>query len=185
MTESRDTPTLRPGSGRAVVLVGHGGVPTDYPRAKVRRLMTLEAERQSRGLPMTDEERTLDAGLRHFPRTPRTDPYQAGLECLGRALAELLPGQPLLLAYNEFCAPSVPEAVESAIAAGASEVVLLSSMMTPGGSHSEVEIPALVAELTRAHPGVSIRYAWPFDVREVARLMAAQVTRFRGRAAAE
>jgi sirohydrochlorin cobaltochelatase len=185
VTDPNEAHTVRPGCRRAVVLVGHGGVPTDFSRAKVRRLMTLEGERRSSGRPMSDEECALDAELRSHPRTPRTDPYQAGLECLAGALRTRLPDAALYLAYNEFCAPSVPEAVERAIAAGAEDVVLLSSMMTPGGSHSEVEIPELVAELQQAHPEVSIRYAWPFDVREVAALMAAQVARFAQRIAAE
>jgi sirohydrochlorin cobaltochelatase len=161
-----------------VVLVGHGAVPKDYPRSRVRRLLTLEAERLASGAPISDEERELDRELRDHPRTPETDPYKAGLECLAYALWQRLSDQRLYVAYNEFCAPSVPDAVQQAIDAGAHEVILLSSMMTPGGSHSELEIPELVEELSRVHPEVPIRYAWPFDVGAIADLMAGQVACF-------
>lgn len=177
-TDPRELPTLRPGASAAVVLVGHGGVPSDFPREKVRRLMALESERRARGLPPGDEERALDEALRSHPRTEQTDPYKAGLEKLARALESRLFGSRLYLAYNEFCAPSVPEAVGRAVADGAREVVVLSSMLTPGGSHAEVEIPELVAELSRTHSHVSIRYAWPFDLASVAALMADQVAKF-------
>jgi sirohydrochlorin cobaltochelatase len=61
-------------SGRAVVLVGHGGVPRDYPRDRLLRLRGLEARRRATGAPVSVEEAALDAELRHWPRTPATDP---------------------------------------------------------------------------------------------------------------
>jgi len=185
MTEAPNRLAQKPTHPVAVVLVGHGGVPADYPRERVRRLMTLEARRQAEGSPMTEEERQLDAELRNHPRTDATDPYQAGLEQVAAVLRSHLPEHRVSVAYNEFCAPSVPDAVEEAIASGAREVVLLSSMMTPGGSHSEVEIPALVDELRARYRGAVIRYAWPFDLHAIAELMAAQVARFAAAEAAE
>jgi sirohydrochlorin cobaltochelatase len=50
-------------------------------------------------------------------------------------------------------------------------------MLTPGGVHSEVEIPTALGELRRTHPSVRFDYAWPFDLDAVARLLAAQVAR--------
>jgi sirohydrochlorin cobaltochelatase len=148
---------------RAVILVGHGGVPRDFPREKVRRLMMLERQRHVTGDPMGEEEASLDREIRNHPRTPENDPYREGLERLADALRGKLQ-VPLFVAYNEFCAPSVPDAARQAIAAGARELVLVSSMMTPGGSHSEEEIPALVEGLRREHPHIRMLYAWPFDL---------------------
>ena len=51
-------------------------------------------------------------------------------------------------------------------------------MFTPGGSHSEVEIPEALATLRRKHPEIILRYAWPFDLDRVAGLMADQLQRF-------
>jgi sirohydrochlorin cobaltochelatase len=160
---------------KGVVLIGHGGVPRDYPREKLARLRRLEAERRARGGRMSAEEEMLDEHIRRWPRTPQTDPYQAGLEAVGRALAPLVGDARLVLAYNEFCAPGIAEAVDSLVRDGASEIVLATSMVTPGGSHAELEIPEEARRLQELHPGVRIRYAWPYDLEAVAQLVARQV----------
>jgi sirohydrochlorin cobaltochelatase len=51
-------------------------------------------------------------------------------------------------------------------------------MITPGGSHSEVEIPEILDDLRPRHPGIELRYAWPFDLQLVANTLAEQVRRF-------
>jgi len=93
-------------------------------------------------------------------------------------LKAALNGDLFAIAYNEFCAPTLEEAVETLIAAGAREIRVVSSMFTPGGSHSEVEIPETLAHLRGKHPGIDLRYAWPFDLKQVASMLAAQLTRF-------
>lgn len=163
---------------RGAVLVGHGGIPTDFPRERVSRLKALESKRRANGHPMCSEELELEQSLRSWPRTPDTDPYQAGLEALAEHLRAILPDRRVVVAYNEFCAPTVEEATETLVLAGALDVVLVPSMLTPGGSHSEVEIPSIVDALQASYPDVSIRYAWPFDLARVARLLADQLTRF-------
>jgi sirohydrochlorin cobaltochelatase len=167
---------------RATILVGHGAPPLGFPPEKLARLKALERERVRRGLAtMSDEERALDQEVRRWPRDASTDPYQAGLlrlaDTLRRALATG-PGReeaPLLVAYNEFCAPSLEEAVEHAVAQGAREIRVVPTMLVPGGVHSEREVPEAIAALSRAHPGVTISYAWPFDLDAVAALLADRV----------
>lgn len=163
---------------RAVILVGHGAPPRGFPREIVARWKMLEGRRQASGGPVTEEEAALDRQIRSHPRTAENDPYHAGLEALGAAMAPLLDGAALLLAYNEFCAPSLAEAVETAILRGARSIDVVPSMTTPGGVHSEVEIPETIAALRAKHPGVEIRYVWPFDLGAVARLL---VDHVRGR----
>lgn len=55
---------------------------------------------------------------------------------------------------------------------------MTTTMFTPGGSHSEIEIPELLDRLRQKHPGVELRYAWPFDLQQVAHTLAEQVRRF-------
>jgi sirohydrochlorin cobaltochelatase len=55
-------------------------------------------------------------------------------------------------------------------------------MFTPGGSHSEIEIPAAVETLRSRHPGIAIRYAWPYDLQLVVAMLSEQVNRFLGAA---
>lgn len=165
---------------RAVILVGHGAAAKDCPRELVSRLKALEGRRMATGgpmAPMSAEERELDDKVRGWPRTPENDPYRAGLEAMASALRPLLGDARLHLAYNEFCAPTLDEAVAEAIAGGVGDITVIPSMMTPGGVHSEVEIPEILARLRGEHPAVTLRYVWPFDLTEVARLLAAHVAR--------
>lgn len=166
------------GPRRAFVLVGHGGIPKDCPPALVTQLKRLEAQRKAGGGPPTAEETDIEERIRRWPRRPETDPYQAGLEALAARLAPLLDGAPLALAYNEFCAPRLEEAVAELVAAGATQITVLPSMLTPGGTHSEVEIPETLRSLQARHPAVTLRYAWPFDLDLVGRMLAEHLHRF-------
>ena len=160
---------------RAVILVGHGAPARGFPRDVVARWKMLEGRRQATGGPVTEEEAALDRQIRAFPRTAENDPYRAGLEALGAALAPLFQGAALFLAYNEFCAPTLEEAVDQAIAGGARSIAIVPSMLTPGGVHAEVEITEAIAHVRTRIPEVEIRYVWPFDLDVVARMLAAHV----------
>ncbi|MFI5349500.1 MAG: sirohydrochlorin chelatase [Elusimicrobiota bacterium] len=162
----------------AVVLIGHGGSASDTPRAVVGELKRLEAERQARrGLEMSPREAELDKQVREWPRTPETDPYKYGVEDIAEALAAKLPGRRLVVAYNEFCAPSVEDAIEGLVSEGCERIFLISTMFTRGGIHAEQDIPAIVAATRRKHPRVAIEYAWPYDADFIADFLAAQLAR--------
>jgi sirohydrochlorin cobaltochelatase len=163
---------------RGVVLVGHGAIPTDYPRELVTKLKALEARRRASGTEPTAEESDLDRRIRQWPRTRQTDPYQAGFESLATQLRTLLHEEHFAIAYNEFCAPTVEDALEDMIQAGVTMITVVPSMLTPGGSHSEIEIPESLDRLRRRFPHVHIRYAWPFDLPAVASMLASQLQRF-------
>lgn len=163
---------------RGVVLVGHGGIPKDCPTELVTKLKRLEAQRRAAKLPMSAEERELDDTIRRWPRTAATDPYQAGLEAVAEQLKPKLDGALFALAFNEFCAPTLEEAVETLIKKGATSITVLTTMFTPGGSHSEVEIPEIIEELKKCYPLVRLHYAWPFDLSVVAKLLQEQAARF-------
>jgi sirohydrochlorin cobaltochelatase len=163
---------------QGVVLVGHGGIPKDCPQNLVMRLKQLEAQRRSAKQPPSAEELELDMKIRRWPRTPLTDPYQSGLQAVATRLQPHLNSVLFGLAYNEFCAPSLEEAVEHLIEQGATEITVATTMLTPGGSHSEIEIPDILERLRPKHPGVALRYAWPFDLELVANTLAEQIRRF-------
>ncbi len=165
----------------AVVLIGHGGVPTDMPRSLVARLKQLEAERERLGrTEMSEEEARLDHQVRHWPRTPQTDPYQAGLEAIADRLRSRIAPRQLVVAYNEFCAPRVEEAVAELAASGATRILLVSTMFTPGGSHSDRELPELLTRLRERYPAVRIEYLWPFDLDLVADFLARHIEQASG-----
>lgn len=166
------------GNVRGVVLVGHGGIPKDCPSELVTRLKRLEAQRRAAKALPTAEELDLDAKIRRWPRTKDTDPYKSGLEALAHEFKPQLNGALFAVAYNEFCAPTLEEAVEELMSKGARDITVVTTMFTPGGSHSEIEIPEILDELRRLHPEVSLRYAWPFDLSQMAGVLADQVKRF-------
>jgi sirohydrochlorin cobaltochelatase len=163
---------------RGVILVGHGGIPKGCPQELVTQLKRLEAQRRAAKLPPSAAERELDTKIRQWPRTAETDPYQAGLETVAARLRAQLDGALFAVAYNEFCAPTLEDSVEALIKQGATHIVVTTTMFTPGGSHSEVEIPEILDHLRPQYPGVELRYAWPFDLDSVANTLAEQVKRF-------
>jgi sirohydrochlorin cobaltochelatase len=163
---------------RGVVLVGHGGIPRDCPQDLVTKLKRLEAQRRAAKMPRSSEEIELDIKIRHWPRTAETDPYQTGLEMIAACLRAQLDGALFALAYNEFCAPTLEKSVEELIKKGATHITVTTTMFTPGGSHSEIEIPEILEQLRKQYPDIVLRYAWPFDLNLVANTLAEQVKRF-------
>lgn len=163
---------------QGVILVGHGGIPKGCPQELVTKLKRLEGQRRAAKLPPSAEELELDTKVRQWPRTAETDPYQAGLEAVAARLRAQLDGALFAVAYNEFCAPTLEESVEALIKQGATHITVTTTMVTPGGSHSEVEIPEILDQLRPQHPSVELRYAWPFDLQLVANMLAEQVKRF-------
>lgn len=161
---------------KAVILIGHGGVPSDFPREQLSELKGLEQAREREGRhDMCEREAELDQRVRGWARTADSDPYKAGLEAVGRALAARLGDRRLELAYNEFCAPSPDEVIDALVADGVQKLDLLTTMFTRGGSHSEKDIPELVERARKRHPGVRIDYSWPFELALVADLLAGQL----------
>ena len=84
----------------------------------------------------------------------------------------------MIVGYNEFCSPSLDEALHSATDRGASKIIVATLMMTRGGEHSERDIPAKVEEFSKSHPQVKIVYAWPFDTTQIARFLCEHISRF-------
>jgi sirohydrochlorin cobaltochelatase len=52
-------------------------------------------------------------------------------------------------------------------------LTIVPTMLTPGGVHSEEEIPEVIEAMRAELPALEIVYAWPFDLDAVAGLLAA------------
>ena len=92
---------------QAVILIGHGGLPSDIPKDIVEDFMKIHKQRMLTGIDITSKEIELDSTIRNWERTPESDPYKSGLEKLANNLAPRLEGFILKTAYNEFCYPSI------------------------------------------------------------------------------
>jgi sirohydrochlorin cobaltochelatase len=162
-----------------IVLAMHGAPPIDFPPGEVAELMSLHGQLGHAPSPRRETVQRrydeLDARMRGWPRTADNDPFWAASHLLGKALARAT-GCDVIVGFNEFCAPTLADAFDRA-AADVERVVVVTPMMTRGGEHAEIEIPAEVEAAGTRHPGVAFVYAWPFEPAAVARFLAEQIER--------
>jgi ribonuclease HI len=162
-----------------IVLAMHGAPPNDFPARETAELVGLHARREAGHVAESEREALerrfaeLDAKMRAWPRTAQNDPFWAGSQELAEHL-EKASGCEVIVGCNEFCAPTLDDALDQAAALG-SRVIVVTPMVTRGGEHSEVEIPATIQRARERHPEIEIIYAWPLDVAAIARFLAAQV----------
>jgi sirohydrochlorin cobaltochelatase len=161
-----------------IVLAMHGAPPTDFDKEKVAELFALHGRLQHVSGPqrqaLQSRHDELDAQMRAWPRTRENDPFWAASLEMAALLSQAADCQ-VLVGFNEFCAPSLDEALDQAVAHGAEQITVVTPMMTRGGEHAEEDIPAAIRRAEARHPGVLFRYAWPFEMAEVARFLANQI----------
>ena len=168
-------------AGQVIVLAMHGAPPLDYPRGELAEFFSLHGRmehapaEQRAGLEARYAE--LDRKIRAWPRTAQNDPFFAGASNLAEALSKET-GCPVILGFNEFCAPALDDALDQAANFGAARVVVITPMVTRGGEHSEKEIPAAVKAAAERHPQTEFHYAWPLDLKAVAQFLAGQVKKY-------
>ncbi|MHA1960386.1 MAG: sirohydrochlorin chelatase [Candidatus Thorarchaeota archaeon] len=164
----------------AIVLAMHGAPPNDFPRDELTEFFGLHfrLEHVPHSVPESLSLRhdELDVKLRTWPRSAQNDPYWSASHDLARKLGEST-GLEVRVGFNEFCGPSIDDSIEDVIKLGARTVTVVTPMMTQGGEHSEVDIPAAIDRVKRQHPGVHIAYAWPFATSDVAEFLAEQIQR--------
>ena len=161
-----------------VILIRHGGLPSDIPKEIVEDFMKVHKQRVRTGGPITLKEKELDKVIRFWTRSPETDPYKYGLEKLAAKLAPRMEGYTLMTAYNEFCYPSIEQAADVLAEKRITDVILVTTMITPGGSHSEREIPEEVEALRLKYPNINFQYAWPYDLDIFSSLLSDHINNF-------
>jgi sirohydrochlorin cobaltochelatase len=82
----------------------------------------------------------------------------------------------VLVGFNEFCGPDLAETMNEAASQKPETVVVITPMMTPGGIHSEVDIPNTIRAAKAKHPGITFEYVWPYNMANVAKFLHEQVT---------
>jgi sirohydrochlorin cobaltochelatase len=161
-----------------IVLAMHGSPANDFPRPDLAEWFGLHqrVERAESAERPALEQRLaqLEARMRSWPRTPENDPFHAHSLELALQL-EHVTGLPVIVGFNEFCAPSLEEALQQAAAKGAEKVVTVTPMMTRGGEHVERDIPAAIQRVQDQHPDLQLVYAWPFRSQDVAAFLATRI----------
>jgi sirohydrochlorin cobaltochelatase len=164
-----------------ILLVMHGVPPSDFPPEELNEFFGLAgrlrraapAERQA----LEQRQQALEKKMREWPRTPENDPFYFGsLELSGSLSAAS--GLEVRLGFNEFCAPDIDTALAAMAGEGAGRILVVTTMMSRGGEHSETEIKQAIDTARRRHPGIEIIYAWPYETREVAGFLAEHIRRF-------
>ena len=167
-----------------IVLVMHGAPPRDFPKAELGEFFGLASRiKQVNGPERTVMEARhaeLEAKMRAWPRTAQNDPFHAASREMADSLQQAT-GSQVIVAFGEFCAPRMNEAMDQAAALSPRRVVVITPMMTRGGEHSEVDIPTQVRRAQERHPSVEFMYIWPFELPEVTRFLANQIDHFVGR----
>ena len=166
----------------AIVLAMHGAPPLDFPPQEAAEFFRLHGRLEHASASERSElgkrYRELNKKMRDWPRTPDNDPFYAGSQELAREIQTLM-GCPVMLGFNEFCAPDLDQALDDSTACGRARIIVVTAMLTRGGEHAEADIPAALARARHRHPGCDIVYAWPFDVSEIARFLSGQILRYR------
>jgi len=90
----------------------------------------------------------------------RESDANAQLDALAALVAARLPGRRVVAAHFELAAPSLADAAARCVREGAREVVVAPCFLAPG-RHVREDLPRLVADLERAHPGVAFSLAAP------------------------
>ena len=165
----------------SVVLAMHGTPPKDFPRDEMMELFALHHRLESAGesekAVLKKRHSELEKKMRNWPRTAENDPFFASSQQIANELGQAL-GMEVFLGFNEFCAPSIEEALSQAAARAPSKIVVVTSMMTGGGTHSEVDIPNAIRRAQESYPGIEIVYAWPYKISEIAGFLAQHLERF-------
>lgn len=166
---------------KVVLLAMHGAPASDFPRRETAELFDLRAKLRHASEETRDSLQrrhdALDAKMRTWPRTAENDSFYNGSQALAAHLRKEM-GCDVIVGFNEFCAPSLDEALDRAAGLGPKQVVIVTPMMTPGGAHSKAEIPEAIERARRRHTGISFFYAWPFETAEIAKFLAAQTESF-------
>ena len=86
------------------------------------------------------------------------------LDCVANLLQAMVGENALVrAAHMELAEPLIPQGVEACVEAGATELVVFPYMLSPG-KHSTRDIPRIVAEATRGHPGLRVQVTPAFGV---------------------
>jgi sirohydrochlorin cobaltochelatase len=164
-----------------IVLAMHGVPPRDFPEKELAEFFRLHSQRaastnNNQENPQ-DRYSFLNNKIRNWTRNEQNDPFHIASQELAKQLTEIS-GIEVIVGYNEFCAPSLEEALQSAVNKNADKIIIATPMMTRGGEHTEKEIPAKIKEFSKRCPKVEIKYAWPFDTLQVARFLSEHISRF-------
>lgn len=140
-----------PHPGTGVVLVAHGDVPHDFIVKNTGVMADAE----------THAHRWSEL-VKEWPRSEENDPNYYDTIVLKVKLREMFWPAPLEVGYLEFASPSIEEAFEKLLAAGAQKIVFCGGTgFFDRSSHTLLDIPEAIEKLRAKHPEIELVYAYP------------------------
>jgi sirohydrochlorin cobaltochelatase len=164
-----------------IVLAMHGIPPNDFPKNELAEFFKLHSMVENIHVPMNQDVKSkysiLDEKIRNWPRNEQNDPFHSASYKLAERLSEIS-GYEVIVGYNEFCSPSIDEALQSAANKNPNKVIVVTPMMTRGGDHSEKDIPTRIAGFKELNPQIEVVYAWPFNTDKIASFLNDHISQF-------
>lgn len=103
---------------------------------------------------MNDEQRPSpdQTGLILLAHGSRDALWRQPIEAVHQLVEAMRPDLPCICAYLDACAPDLPAATQTLIAQGVKHLIVL-PLFLGTGKHAREDIPRLLDELRRQHPG--------------------------------
>ena len=166
---------------KEIVLAMHGAPPLDFPKDELTEFFKLHVQMeqfpeqmQKTIKPRYDE---LEEKVRKWPRNDKNDPFFAGANEMAEQLQKIS-GYNVSVGYNEFCSPTLEEAIVKAGESSPEKIIVITPMMTKGGEHAGYDIPRAIERVQALNPELPMVYAWPFEDADIAKFLFNQVKKF-------
>ena len=161
-----------------IVLAMHGAPPLDFPKKELMEFLDLHSRvahaRELLPAALARRYQELEERIRRWPRSAGNDPLFGGSQEMAVQLRRAS-GRKVILGFNEFCSPSLDEALDQAAGQGAEKIIVITPMMTRGGVHAEQDIPEALDRARKRHPMEKIIYLWPFPAQSIAEFLNSQI----------
>ncbi|MEZ4703786.1 MAG: CbiX/SirB N-terminal domain-containing protein [Bdellovibrionota bacterium] len=161
----------------AIVLAQHGQPATDVPAPLLGEYFGLMGHFHY-GAPLSGQENMsseqiadlenrfhdVETQIVEWCRNPMNDKFWLHSYYLAEGIQNNL-GYPVLVGFNEFCNPTLEDALLKAASQTTDRVIMVTPMLTPGGGHPEHDLPKVVGkvqdQLVAQESSVEITYIWP------------------------
>ena len=154
-----------------IVLAMHGSPPIDFPGEEMAFFygIHLKVEHAPDSVDVETKKlaEAIEEKMKCWPRTEENDPYYTSGMKIGENIQKVT-GIETFVGFNEFCNPSIQDALLEALERNPNEIYITTTMVTPGGEHQEVEIPEAINEIAVKYPDVKFVYVWPYNLLSVA-----------------
>ncbi len=145
---------------KVLILIGHGDIPYDFPKEKLKEYFKLRTLQRSGSI--NEEEKRyflkLEEELKKWKRNKSNDSHYFNIKKFSKYLQKKI-NIKVDFAFNEFCSPDIKEKFEE-IKDKYDEFYFLPTMIF-SGKHTHFEIKKKIEDLKKENPDKKIFYVYP------------------------